>query len=152
MAERCRSETISLTADIIVLATAGGQWHVLLIQRGHEPFAGRWALPGGYVDPGETSADAAIRELREETNVVVPKAFRQVGAYDEPGRDPRGRVVSVAYLAVLTQRPTATAGDDAAAAQWVPVEQVVTDLAELAFDHGQILSDALDLAGLGPAF
>lgn len=152
MAQHYLSENISLTTDIVVFAPSHQQWHVLLIQRGHDPYAGKWALPGGYVDPGETSANAASRELWEETNVVVPQAFRQIGAYDEPGRDPRGRVVSVAYLAVLEDMPTPTAGDDASAARWVPVEAVTSDLTGLAFDHAHILTDALHLAGLTPDF
>ncbi|MEU4801214.1 NUDIX hydrolase [Actinosynnema sp. NPDC023587] len=147
----------SLTTDVVLFAQDDtGEWCVLLIERGHAPFAGRWALPGGYVDPHETAATAAARELREETGVLLPEwELDQVGVYDEPARDPRGRVVSVAYCAVLDHLPAAVGGDDARQARWWPVAEVlVADFGPLAFDHDQILTDALDLAltrGIGLA-
>lgn len=134
-------ETASLTADIVVLADdETGAVNVLVVQRGHEPYAGCWALPGGYLDAGERPEAAAARELAEETGTSIG-ALRLVGVYADPDRDPRGRVVSFAYRAWLDSMPTPTAGDDAAAAAWVPVSEVFDD--RLAFDHNQILVDAL---------
>lgn len=128
-------ETIRYTADVVLLAAS----HVLLIERGWDPFKGRWALPGGHVDTGETSLDASVRELEEETGITVSAAdLRQVGAFDAPGRDPRGRYVSVAYTATLPTPVRPTAGDDATAARWWPLNA----LPGLAFDHADILARA----------
>jgi 8-oxo-dGTP diphosphatase len=126
-------EAIRYTADVVLLAAG----HVLLIERGWPPYEGCWALPGGHVDAGETSLAAAARELEEETGIIVPAAnLRQVGAFDAPGRDPRGRYVSVAYTATLRAPITPEAGDDATAARWWPL----TALPDLAFDHADILN------------
>ncbi|MEU4265606.1 NUDIX hydrolase [Streptomyces sp. NPDC025273] len=128
-------EAIRYTADV-VLFSAG---HVLLIERGWDPFEGYWALPGGHVNVGETSVVAAARELEEEAGIAVPVAdLRQVGAFDDPGRDPRGRYVSVAYTATLPAPVPPTAGDDARAARWWPLDA----LPHLAFDHADILTVA----------
>ncbi|MGW5679047.1 NUDIX domain-containing protein [Streptomyces sp. NPDC003860] len=128
-------ETIRYTADVILLAAG----HVLLIERGWDPHAGRWALPGGHVDAGETSLAAAARELEEETGITVPVPdLQQVGAFDAPGRDPRGRYVTVAYTATLPAPVQPTAGDDAAAARWWPLD----GLPDLAFDHAEIVAAA----------
>ncbi|CAM00464.1 8-oxo-dGTP diphosphatase [Saccharopolyspora erythraea NRRL 2338] len=136
--------TAHLTTDIVTLAPqTGGELHVLLIRRNWPPFAGYWALPGGYVDTGETFAQAAYRELAEETGVTAHRLV-QVGVYDAPHRDPRGRVVSVAFLALLDTMATATAGDDARDAQWTPVAPLLARPNRLAFDHRTILTDALD--------
>ncbi|MGW8398740.1 NUDIX domain-containing protein [Streptomyces lydicus] len=126
---------IRYTADVVLLAAG----HVLLIERGWDPFEGCWALPGGHVDIGETSLAAAARELEEETGITVPAdELRQVGAFDAPGRDPRGRYVSVAYTATLPTPVTPKAGDDATAARWWPLDA----LPALAFDHADILARA----------
>jgi 8-oxo-dGTP diphosphatase len=128
-------ETIRLTADVVLIADR----HVLLIERGWPPFEGMWALPGGHVDPGEDVRTAAARELAEETGIVVPVAdLREVGTFTAPGRDPRGRYVTVAYTAILPERVEPTAGDDATAAVWWPLSR----LPELAFDHATILAAA----------
>lgn len=133
-------ESIRYTADVVLLTGNRGAgrlpFDVLLIQRGWDPFKGAWALPGGHVDAGETSREAAARELGEEAGVEVDAAvLRQLGVYDAPGRDPRGRYVTVAYVAIV-DRLVPVAGDDAVAARWWPLN----DLPELAFDHADILA------------
>ncbi len=126
-----------LTVDVVVL-TGGSAAEVLLVQRGGPPFAGRWALPGGFIEEGEQVVEAAARELAEETGLKVAK-MRLLGVYDTPGRDPRGWTVSVVYL-VQTARPEAVAGgDDASDARWFALDA----LPELAFDHPAILADAV---------
>lgn len=136
---------VHLTVDIVLVALRDGAPHVLLIRRGGEPFTGCWALPGGYVDAGERIESAARRELTEETSLTAPPAMRRVGVYDEPGRDPRGRVVSVAWVALLPEAVTPHAGDDARDAEWVPVVDSLSRPVDrpLAFDHETILRDAL---------
>jgi ADP-ribose pyrophosphatase YjhB (NUDIX family) len=130
-------ETIRYTADVVVLTPAGD---ILLIERGRPPHQGAWALPGGHIDPGETSRAAAARELAEETGIHVTAAdLRQVGVFDQPGRDPRGRYVTVAYIAAVPADTTAIAGDDAHTARWWPL----TQLPPLAFDHTDIIAAAV---------
>lgn len=137
--------SFAVTVDIVILTLRNGRLHVLLVQRGGEPYAGAWALPGGFKRPEETLDEAAQRELREETGVIAPKRLAQFGAYGDPGRDPRSNVVSVAYLAVMPDPGNLRAGTDAAAAQFWPVADAVRGLT-LAFDHHRILSDAIDRA------
>lgn len=122
--------------------------NVLVIRRGNQPYQGRWALPGGYVESDEASSrHAAAREGAEETGVdIPPAALGLVGVYDAPGRDPRGDTMSVAYTARLRTCRTATAGDDAADAQWRPVDDVLVNARELAFDHADIIQDAYHVA------
>jgi 8-oxo-dGTP diphosphatase len=130
-------EVIKYTADVVLVTRDG---RVLLIEREYDPFAGRWALPGGHVDAGETSLEAAVRELVEETGVVVEAdALRLVGVYDAPGRDPRGRYVTVAYRVTVAEPVAAAAGDDASAARWWELAK----LPQLAFDHAVIVADAV---------
>lgn len=130
-------ETIRYTADIIVTTTDG---YVLLIERGWDPYAGQWALPGGHVDPGETSRDAAARELAEEAGVhAAPEELTQIGVFDQPDRDPRGRYVTVAYHLTVIPGTIVEAGDDATLAQWWPLNA----LPPLAFDHADIIAAAL---------
>lgn len=106
-------EVIRYTVDVVLLCGDS----VLLIRRYWPPFADRWALPGGHVDRGETARQAAVRELREETGITVPaNDLGLVGVYDEPGRDPRGRYVSVAFVAVV-DFVSPVAGDDASSAR-----------------------------------
>lgn len=137
--------SFAVTVDIVILTMHEGRLHVLLVQRGGEPYAGSWALPGGFKRPDETLDDAARRELREETGVIAPKHLAQFGAYGDPGRDPRTNVVTVAYLAVTPDPGSLRAGTDAAAARLWPVAEAVQSL-PLAFDHSQILSDAVERA------
>lgn len=137
-----------LTADVVALSLdpeAG--LSVLLVRRGSAPFEGRWALPGGFVDPGEELDAAAARELEEETGVGRRKVrLEQLGAYGAPGRDPRGRVVSVAFLTGLPSTVAPQGGDDAADAAWVPVTDARRPR-RLAFDHRVILDDGIARAG-----
>lgn len=147
-----RPNTFPVTADVVLLARCAGEPtgpRVLLIERGNEPFKGRLALPGGFVDPGEVTLEAARRELAEETSVEeIPVELEQLGAYGPGGgRDPRGETLTVAYLAVVPEPLAARAADDAAAAEWVPVEEAIRP-GRLAFDHAVILGDALRRAGL----
>lgn len=131
-------ETIRYTADVVVTTTDG---HVLLIERGWPPFKGQWALPGGHVDRGETSRAAAARELAEEAGVyAAPDELDQLGVWDQPDRDPRGRYVTVAYHLTVLPGTEIEAGDDATNAQWWPL----SDLPPLAFDHAAILAQAGD--------
>ena len=129
-----------LVADLVLFARDTADLHVLLIQRSldSDAFPGWWALPGGYLNEGETFEQAARREAAEESG-VTSDLLRQVGIYDAPGRDPRGRIVSAAYTAVLPDMPTPQAGDDASAARWWPVDA----LPPLAFDHAMITAAAM---------
>jgi 8-oxo-dGTP diphosphatase len=124
----------SVTADIVLFHRAADRVEVLLIKRAHEPFKGQWALPGGFVDEGESLEAAAARELKEETG-VYGIGFEQIGAFGDPGRDPRGHTVSIAFAALLADRPEAKASDDAEEARWHSVAR----LPRLAFDHKKIL-------------
>lgn len=132
----------SLTADFVILTETKDGTKVLLVKRGNHPYKGFWALPGGFADAGETITETARRELEEETGVsnVEPQQFN---VYSAPERDPRGWVVSVGFVATLSQKQIKKnppkAADDADAVMWANVE----DLPELAFDHHEILHDAL---------
>jgi 8-oxo-dGTP diphosphatase len=134
----------AVTVDVVVLTMAKGQLQVLLVQRGVDPFAGMWAIPGGFKRPDETLDEAARRELHEETGVDGSALLRQFGAYGDPDRDPRMNVVTVAYVAVIRDIGTPAASTDAAAAALIPVDEVVNGQVELAFDHTTILGDAVD--------
>jgi len=134
---------VRVTVDLVVLTIRDGTLNALLIRRGIPPFKGRWALPGGFVLDDEDLPDAAERELREETGVATAAGhLEQLRTYGGPRRDPRGRVVSVAYLALLPDLPAPVAGSDAAGAQWRPVEAS----SRLAFDHDEILRDGVERA------
>jgi len=129
----------ALTADVLVVARTPSP-QVLLIQRGRPPFEGAWAIPGGFLEAHERIATCAVRELAEETGIQVSESdLRLVGIYDAPGRDPRGRVITVAYAVVVPAPVEVRGGDDAARAAWFPVES----LPPLAFDHDVIIRDSL---------
>ena len=125
----------AVTVDVAVFTMVDGRLNVLLVRRAGEPFAGAWALPGGFKLPEETLDQAAHRELREETAVDGAALLRQFGAYGDPGRDPRMNVVTVAYVAVVRDVVGVAAGSDAAAAALHPVHDVVNGRLPLAFDH-----------------
>ena len=126
----------AVTADSIVI-TKEAEPKVLLIQRGNPPFKGAWAFPGGFMDMDETTEQCAIRELEEETGLRVSE-LHQIGAYSKVDRDPRGRTITVAYLAIVDEPIAVTGQDDAAKAQWFPIDA----LPQLAFDHEDIMRDA----------
>jgi 8-oxo-dGTP diphosphatase len=135
----------ALTADMLVVAGAvGDDGVVLMIRRGGDPFRGMLALPGGFVDVGETVEQAALRELEEETGITVEAAdLRLAGVYSQPGRDPRGWTVSVLFRIDVGERPDARHGDDAAAVEWVPVADALRNPTWFAFDHDRMLRDQL---------
>ena len=129
----------AVTADCIVI-TKETEPKVLLIQRGNEPYKGCWAFPGGFMNMDETAEQCAIRELEEETGLVVSQV-QQIGAYSKVDRDPRGRTITVAYLAIIDSPVPIKGQDDAASAQWFPL----STLPPLAFDHAEIMRDAVKL-------
>ncbi|MYY13802.1 NUDIX domain-containing protein [Streptomyces sp. SID4919] len=139
---------VHLTADLVILTIRAGVLHVLLVERGTVPFLGRWALPGGFLRGAETLDGTAVRELREETGLDAERFhLEQVGVYSAPDRDPRDRrTVTCSYLAIAPDLPVPTAGSDARAAVWRPVDELLDDPEGLAFDHGRILRDAVDQA------
>lgn len=149
----------AVTVDLIVLTIRDDQLVALLVRRGIPPFQGKLALPGGFVAPDETLAEAAARELTEETGLITDLGrepgqpadglvhLEQLASYGDPGRDPRQRVVTVAYLALAPGLPAPRAGSDAADASWMPAAALLAwPAAELAFDHRAILADGVERA------
>jgi len=135
---------LRLTVDLAILTVRDNRLQVLVVERGNEPYRGWDALPGGFLRAGEDLGEAAVRELAEETNLNGSALhLEQLATYGAPDRDPRGRVVSVAYLAIAPDLPTPAAGSDARRAGWAPVDLV---RGTLAFDHGQILAEAVERA------
>jgi 8-oxo-dGTP diphosphatase len=135
-----------VTVDVVALTIRDDVLCALVVRRGGEPFKGRWALPGGFVEPEEGLYAAAHRELLEETGLGADaRRLEQLASYGDPGRDPRGRVVSVAWLAVVPQAAAPTAGSDADEAEWRPVSSLLRK-GRLAFDHRTILADGIERA------
>ena len=128
----------AVTADCVVFSNDSDGLSVLLIERANEPFKGCWAFPGGFMDMDENAEDCAKRELKEETGLEIGK-MRQLGAFTEVNRDPRGRTVSIAYYAVI-EKAAVKGSDDAIQARWFPIDSIPS----LAFDHEKILAMALE--------
>ena len=149
MSYRSEYPPFYVTCDLVVLSVRAAALHALLVRRRGEPYAGRFALPGGFVEIDENLEDAAYRELGEEAGVGRDDVIlEQLAAYGDPGRDPRFRVVTVAWLALGANLPEPTAGSDAAEAQWVPVVEALGRRSRdrLAFDHDRILTDGVERA------
>lgn len=127
----------AVTADVVAI-TKEEVPKVLLIQRGFEPYKGCWAFPGGFMEMDETTEECAIRELEEETGLRLD-AIVQVGTYSKVDRDPRGRTITIAFLAIVDEPLSVIAQDDAAKAEWFSINTLPT----LAFDHNDIMSDAI---------
>ena len=137
----------AVTVDLVVLTLREERLHALVVDRGIAPFAGAPALPGGFVHADEGLADAARRDLAEETGLRLGGVhLEQLGSYGEPGRDPRMRVVTVAYLALAPDLPLPVAGTDAAGSRWLPTDALLRGEPALAFDHATILRDGVERA------
>ena len=130
----------ALTVDALVFVKEKASFSVLLIERSHEPFKNKWALPGGFIEMDETLEEACKRELMEETGLIASN-MTQFKAYDAVDRDPRHRTISVVFFSELNEKQPVKGGDDAANAKWFSV----MDLPELAFDHKQILMEFFNL-------
>ncbi|SEF86096.1 8-oxo-dGTP diphosphatase [Saccharopolyspora kobensis] len=150
-----------MAVDLVILTLRSSKLQVLLVERGVAPYSGLQALPGGFLNnAAEDIEGAAHRELSEEAHLDGAQLhLEQLGTYGKPGRDPRGRVISVAYLAIAPSLPEPIAGTDAASASWRPVDDVLSGGLNLAFDHQQILADGVERAraklertALGTAF
>lgn len=145
-----RFPRVAVSVDVVLLTIRAGRFSILLVRRARHPFLGRWALPGGFVRADEDLDQAAMRELAEETGLsqLPPGAHvEQLRAYGTPGRDPRMRVVSVAYVALAPDVPEPRAGSDADLARFWPLTELdATDGPETAFDHARIISDGVERA------
>ncbi|WP_407109602.1 NUDIX domain-containing protein [Streptomyces sp. DSM 116494] len=134
-----------LTVDLAIFTLKDDQLMMLLVERGLEPFLGKPAMPGGYVQKNETLREGALRELSEEAGIDGSRLhLEQLGTYGDPGRDPRGRVVTVVYLALGPDLPDPVGGTDAERALWAPVARLEDGRLGLAFDHREILTEALE--------
>lgn len=139
--------SVRLTVDLVILTVRDALLQVLLVERGNEPYAGELALPGGFMREGEPLETAARRELAEETNLDSTRLhLEQLSTYADPERDPRGRIVTVAYLAIAPDLPLPVPGTDAKDATWQAVEPVLADRGPRAFDHHMILKEGVELA------
>ena len=135
-----RKQNIAVTVDAVIFFRKADILNVLLIQRKNEPFRDQWALPGGFLEENESMEEGAIRELEEETGLKLEK-LQQVGAFGTPGRDPRGRTISIAFVGLIGTEAKVKANDDAVDAKWFSLN----DLPNLAFDHRKIISEANSL-------
>ncbi len=130
-----------VSVDAAVFTFSDGKAKVLLINRGHEPFKGKWALPGGFVNMDEELEDAIVRELAEETGLTGVR-LEQMRAFGTVGRDPRGRQITIVFMGIATEGQTGIkAGDDAAQAQWFDIENLPK---EMAFDHDEVVRFAIE--------
>ncbi len=130
-----------VTVDAAVFTFSGDRVKVLLINRGNEPFKGKWALPGGFIDMNEELEDAVVRELAEETGLTGIQ-LEQMRTFGTVGRDPRGRMITIVFMGIATEgQDMIKAGDDAAQAQWFDIEKLPKDLA---FDHNEVVRFAIE--------
>jgi len=130
-----------VTVDAAVFTFSGDKARVLLINRGNEPFKGKWALPGGFVGMDEELEDAVVRELEEETGLATVR-LEQMRTFGTVGRDPRGRMITIVFMGIAKEdQTTIKAGDDAAQAQWFDIEKLPKDLA---FDHNEVVRFAIE--------
>jgi 8-oxo-dGTP diphosphatase len=139
---------IAVAVDLAILTVRDNQLRILLVERAIKPYRGRLALPGGFLASKKEDIDAAAaRELAEETGINASRLhLEQLRTYGSPNRDPRERVVTVCYLALMPNLPSPTAGGDARAARWVPVDTVLANEVPIAFDHRTIIADAVEHA------
>lgn len=140
-------DRFAVTVDLVILTVQRDSLNVLTVIRAHPPFQGRSALPGGFVEARENLINAAFRELAEETGLPRDVGhLEQLASYGDPDRDPRGRVITIAYLALLADPPDPVAASDAAGAGWSPVDPLLAEPKTLAFDHHRILTDGVERA------
>ena len=132
-------EHMAVTTDCVIFTYEDWQLKVLLVRRGEEPFKGEWAFPGGFLGMDETAEQGALRELQRETALTLPSAISQLGVFSDVNRDPRERVITIAWYA-LVKPSRVVGGDDAAEAAWFPVD----NLPPLAFDHRKIFDAAME--------
>lgn len=131
----------AVTVDAILCHRGNNNAEILLIKRGHDPYSGCWALPGGFVEENEDLLDACKRELKEETNLDI-NLMNQLFAIGTPGRDPRGHTISIVYYSFVDEEAKTIAGDDAMDAKWFPIR----DLPKMAFDHREIVQYFIETA------
>ncbi|MCJ7759245.1 MAG: NUDIX hydrolase [Gillisia sp.] len=135
-----RKQNIAVTVDAVIFYRKADVLNVLLIKRKNEPFRDQWALPGGFLEEDEIMLEGAKRELEEETGLKIEK-LQQIGAFGAPGRDPRGRTISIAFVGLIRTEAKVKASDDALEVKWFNLN----DLPDLAFDHRAIISEANSL-------
>ena len=138
---------IFVTVDVVLFRKINSSYEILLIQRLNDPFKDYWALPGGFVDENEELETAAKRELFEETDIQLFQV-KQLKAYGNPKRDPRHHTISVAFIGEIDSLAEAKAKDDAKAVKWFSVDE----LPALAFDHAEIIRDAIEKHIIKPAY
>lgn len=133
-------QNISVTVDAVIFYKEKEELKVLLIQRKKDPFKEKWAIPGGFLEDDEPVETGAKRELEEETGLKIDKLW-QIGAFGAPGRDPRGRIISIAFVGISATLASVKGNDDAGDAQWFKASA----LPNLAFDHKEIIMAAMDM-------
>jgi 8-oxo-dGTP diphosphatase len=132
-----RDQPIAVTVDAVIFCKEEEELHVVLVQRKNEPFKYKWALPGGFLEADEALEEGAARELKEETGLKISN-FTQIGVFGTPGRDPRGRVISIAFMSKTEIMEDLVPGDDAQSVDWFNTDR----LPSLAFDHLEIIERA----------